>query len=89
MVAKDFLVLIHVSTLTKTETGLKLFTDEDAEELPGYKRKIPDMALDAELSLDAGVRNELPSSSQVSPVKVEAEPSKDVAPKPNSVNDQD
>ena len=47
------------------------------------------MALDAELSLDAGVRNELPSSAQVNPVKVEAEPSKDIAPKPNSGNDQD
>ena len=88
VVAKDFLVLnTRVYTHKNQKRVLKLFKDEDAQELPGYKRKIPDMALDAELSLDAGVRNELPSSVQANPVKVDAESAKDIAPKPNSGND--
>ena len=91
VVAKDFLVLnTRVYTHKNQKRVLKLFTDEDAQELPGYKRKVPDMALDAALNLDAGVREELPPSTQASPVKLDAnKPSKVRQPNPNSGNGQD
>ena len=56
VVAKGFLVLnTRFYTNNSHKRIFKLYTDEEAAELPGYKRKLVDASVESESVVDAGV----------------------------------